>query len=135
MRELELFVTGHRGFENPLFHELRRILPGDSGGLKRVYGGIEVTLVQKTDYPWDGRVKFAVQASGVGVWTLALRVPGWCRKATVKVNGTSMMLTPKKGFVHIKREWMAGDRVELALSMPVEQVAVNPLARQVTGRD
>jgi DUF1680 family protein len=97
-------------------------------------GGTEAMLVQQTDYPWDGRVKFTVQPSSAATWTLALRIPGWCRQAEVKVNGKVMDTVARKGFAHLKREWQKGDTVKLTLAMPVEQVRVNPRTRQVTGK-
>jgi 23S rRNA (guanine2445-N2)-methyltransferase / 23S rRNA (guanine2069-N7)-methyltransferase len=43
MQNLKLFVTGHKGFETLLYHELRAIL-GESGAvLQKKYGGIEVS--------------------------------------------------------------------------------------------
>lgn len=97
-------------------------------------GSTGVTLVQETDYPWDGAVKFTVEPSAVSTWTLALRIPGWCRAAVIKVNNEEIDVKPEKGFVKLRREWKSGDTVALDLVMPVEQMAVNPLARQVTGK-
>mgnify|MGYP003969645927 FL=1 len=39
------FVTGHKGFETALFHEIREIysrVDDDSKQIKKVYGGIEL---------------------------------------------------------------------------------------------
>jgi len=40
---LRLFVTGHKGFETLLFHELRALLSDCGTDLKKVYGGIEIS--------------------------------------------------------------------------------------------
>ncbi len=42
MLNLKLFITGHKGFETPLFHELRGILRADDVKLNKVYGGVEI---------------------------------------------------------------------------------------------
>ena len=42
MFNLKLFITGHKGFETPLFHELRDILQGGDAKLNKVYGGVEI---------------------------------------------------------------------------------------------
>ncbi len=42
MSELKLFVTGHKGFETLLLHELREILAPHSVALRKIYGGVEV---------------------------------------------------------------------------------------------
>jgi 23S rRNA (guanine2445-N2)-methyltransferase / 23S rRNA (guanine2069-N7)-methyltransferase len=43
MQDLKLFVTGHKGFETPLFHELRAILGTTDAVLTKVYGGVEIS--------------------------------------------------------------------------------------------
>lgn len=39
---LRLFITGHKGFETLLFHEIRRILKNLEAKITRRYGGVEV---------------------------------------------------------------------------------------------
>jgi hypothetical protein len=50
---------------------------------------------------------------------LALRTPGWCGKATIKVNGESVNPAKPGAFIDITREWRTGDEVVVKLSMPV----------------
>ncbi|MCJ8328723.1 MAG: glycoside hydrolase family 127 protein [Lentisphaeria bacterium] len=97
-------------------------------------GKTNVTLTQTTDYPWNGKVTIKVNPDSEESWTLALRNPGWCQKVTVKVNGKKVQQKQSKGFILIKREWKKGDKVQLDMEMPVEQIAVHPLARQVVGK-
>ena len=42
MQTLKLFVTGHKGFETPLFHEIREILADLDVVPTKVYGGVEI---------------------------------------------------------------------------------------------
>lgn len=42
MQNLKLFVTGHKGFETPLLHELRLILDSTTAVLRKAYGGVEI---------------------------------------------------------------------------------------------
>jgi len=42
MQTLKLFVTGHKGFETLLFHELRAILGSSDAVLEKKYGGVEI---------------------------------------------------------------------------------------------
>ncbi|MFT5504942.1 MAG: 23S rRNA (guanine2445-N2)-methyltransferase / 23S rRNA (guanine2069-N7)-methyltransferase [Gammaproteobacteria bacterium] len=42
MSTLNLFVTGYKGFETLLFHEIRDILAGQPATIKKQYGGISV---------------------------------------------------------------------------------------------
>jgi DUF1680 family protein len=95
-----------------------------------------VTLIQRTEYPWEGRVELTVATTGSAAWTLALRLPGWCRSARLRVNRQPVALgaITRKGYACLRREWRAGDRVELLLDMPVERVEAHPHARQDNGR-
>ena len=43
MQNLKLFVTGHKGFETLLFHELRTILSATAAELDKQYGGVAIT--------------------------------------------------------------------------------------------
>ena len=42
MQPFKLFVTGHKGFETLLFHELRVVLGGSEAVLEKRYGGVEI---------------------------------------------------------------------------------------------
>ena len=42
MNNLKFFVTGHKGFETQLFHELRDIIDPSAATLKKQYGGIAI---------------------------------------------------------------------------------------------
>lgn len=42
----------------------------------------EITLIQKTDYPWNGNVTINVDdLKGKKEFTLKLRIPAWCSDA------------------------------------------------------
>jgi hypothetical protein len=45
---------------------------------------------------------------------------------TVKVNGKRMRAALKDGYFPVKREWKAGDKVELELDMPVRSSVADP---------
>lgn len=106
------------------------------GEAKLAINGGTAVLKQKTNYPWDGRVEISVQPPhNASEFTLKLRIPGWCRKAGVKVNGKAIDLAgiTHKGYASIGRTWSAGDVVTLDLEMPVERVYSHPTVRQDFG--
>ena len=100
-------------------------------------GRRSVRISQKTQYPWDGAIRLTLDSDCPPArFTLALRIPGWCRKASVKVNGKSVAMgrVVKKGYAHIQREWARGDVVELDFAMPVERIEANPGVRMDCGK-
>lgn len=94
--------------------------------------GRTVSIRQTTAYPWDGAVKLTLK--GAGKMSLLLRVPGWCAKWKLKVNGKSVAATLRKGYLRVARKWADGDRVELVLEMPVRRVYSDVRVRHNGGR-
>jgi len=84
-----------------------------------------VRVTQETDYPWEGDVALILEAEGV--FALHLRIPGWCRRPGLLVNGepTGMAFEPGS-YARLKRVWEKGDEVRLDLPMPVERILSNP---------
>ena len=97
-------------------------------------GGRRVSLTQATGYPWDGTVDLAVGLDGPARFELALRVPGWCRKHALRVNGKAVAAPVRKGYARLRRTWNDGDRVTLILAMPVERVEANPVVDATAGK-
>jgi DUF1680 family protein len=98
-------------------------------------GGRKVLIEQKTDYPWSERVRLRIRPDEPVRFTLALRIPGWCRGAAAKLNGSSLSLKPtRSGYARLRRLWRTGDEVVLTLPMPVERVEANPAVVADAGR-
>lgn len=98
----------------------------------------KVGLTQRTEYPFEGDVEIEVAPETDGAeFTLWLRVPTWCTgkgfvpgelyryddgvdvEAEVSVNGRKVRARAVRGFIPVRREWHAGDKVLLTLPMPV----------------
>lgn len=94
-----------------------------------------VTVVQQTDYPWDGEVELVVEPQVERTFALYLRIPGWCRKATLRVNREAVdTATKPETYAELRRAWKAGDTVQLSLEMPVERVLCHPLVLENADR-
>ena len=76
-----------------------------------------VAFDEKTDYPFAERIVLAVKAAPGQPFPLKVRVPGWCAKAAVAVNGAPVALAVSKGFATLTRAWRAGDEVTLDFPM------------------
>jgi uncharacterized protein len=82
-------------------------------------GDLSVCLRQETDYPNSGKVVLAVEPSRPAEFPLTLRIPRWCKTATLSVNGRPVDNVAKPGNWHtIRRLWKSGDTV--TLEMPME---------------
>jgi len=90
----------------------------------------------ETDYPWNGRVRMEILSASSGPWTLSLRIPGWCRKATYSSTdqSTTAAVANEKGYLVLRRTWQAGDWVELNLDMPPVWMEAHPNIRACEGR-
>ncbi len=102
--------------------------------------GSGVRLVQRTDYPFSGRMELAIEpSSGEQEFELKVRIPGWARgepvpgdlyayddafrgEVVLSVNGERADAGTKNGFASIRRVWRKGDNVVLELPMTVRRV-------------
>ena len=84
----------------------------------KVGDGAEVRIVEETGYPFEEEVHFTLHTPRDVRFPLMLRIPRWCRRATVLLNGEDLgVKTEPLSYVVIDRKWKDGDRVKLALPM------------------
>ena len=90
--------------------------------------GQRVELRQTTRYPWAGDVTLALTLPQPAHFALRLRIPGWCRRAAVSVNGVAVDMEGRldRRYLVLARTWQPGDRITLELDMPVEQIHAHP---------
>lgn len=107
-----------------------------AGRARLSVGGVNVSLQQKTQYPWQGEIQLRVEPEQTVEFALRLRVPAWCRSASLSINGTTFDIGAMmdRGYAHIKRRWQKGDEVKLSLDMPAERVYANPEVLADVGR-
>lgn len=86
----------------------------------KVGDGTEVKLIETTKYPFEESVHFTVQTSKPVLFPLYLRIPAWCKGATVNVNGKAMSIKAEPGgYVKLTNTWKNGDKIKLQLPMEV----------------
>jgi hypothetical protein len=84
----------------------------------KVGDGTPVNFKVETHYPFEESVALTLGMDKPVTFPLYLRIPGWCRNATLAVNGQNVAVTPEPGkFVRVEREWQPGDAVALRLPM------------------
>ncbi len=82
----------------------------------------EVTIAQKTGYPFSGTVELKISADKAVQFPLYLRIPGWAEGAAVSVNGKPVAEKPVPGnFLKLERKFKSGDLVKLEFPMRVRQ--------------
>jgi DUF1680 family protein len=98
--------------------------------------GHQVTLIQETDYPRSGNIKFKIKTEKEKNFTLALRIPGWCEHAKLRINGEDINLISlmDNGYALIDRRWKENDSVELLLSMTCKLIEAHPQVRANAGK-
>ncbi|GAB3262348.1 glycoside hydrolase family 127 protein [Larkinella harenae] len=79
----------------------------------------DVTIRETTRYPFEEGIQLELTTASSVQFPLHLRIPSWCRKATVAVNGETVQ-TPEGGQVIVlNRTWKNGDKVTLTFPMAV----------------
>ena len=102
----------------------------------------ELKIEQETTYPWDGRVTLTLGQTSPASFDLCIRIPGWAGNVAIpsdlyaftdtiesrigiQVNGKVANYRPDKGYAVLHRHWKKGDRVDIALPMPVRRIRAN----------
>ncbi|HSC55081.1 MAG TPA: glycoside hydrolase family 127 protein [Phnomibacter sp.] len=93
-----------------------------------LHDGTKISLEETTNYPWSGAVQLQVNELSKKETNIFLRIPGWCKKYTVKQNGKLLSLKAVGGFVQLQVK--AKDKIELNLDMPATLIESNPLVEE-----
>jgi len=80
-----------------------------------VLGGVRVE--QRTEYPSDGKIEIGIGPARAAEFAVHVRVPGWCVKPVVSVNGEVVSGVVPGKYVVVKRVWKKGDKIEVELPM------------------
>ncbi|APB36847.1 glycoside hydrolase family 127 protein [Heyndrickxia coagulans] len=102
---------------------------------EREIAGKKVKIRQHTNYPWDGNIQLNIETEESVEFTIAVRIPSWCKNAIVRINGEEVALQSciRKGYAYLSRKWHH-DLIELNLEMKVERIRANPHVRENIGK-
>ncbi len=107
--------------------------------------GTPVEVVQKTDYPWGGRVSITLNPGQPRAFALHVRIPDRHTSALytespivrgltgLRVNGEVVHARIKKGYAVIRRQWHHGDRVDLDLPIINKKITADKRIRADLG--
>jgi hypothetical protein len=90
----------------------------------KVATGVNVRIHEETTYPFEESVRFHVTLTDKkiesAVFPLHFRIPGWCSKAEIRVNGKLWSKPASGKNAKVYREWKSNDQVELILPMKID---------------
>lgn len=110
-------------------------------------GKNDVPVTMETNYPWDGKIKIAVNPKSKTKFAMNLRIPGWAQgeavpgdlfvfenksktNFTITLNGKPLSYKMENGYAIIERDWKKGDVIELNLPMEVKRIVSRPEVKQ-----
>lgn len=104
------------------------------GDVHAAVSGKDLELAVRTGYPWTGEVRIVVASEEPVRGKLCLRIPAWCERTRMGLNGKQEAPELQRGYWVIDREWQKGDLVELLFDMPVRRVEADPRAEALRGQ-
>jgi len=94
--------------------------------------GSNVTVEEKTDYPWDGLIEFKIDAESE--FTLFLRKPGWSKNFSIFLNRKEIQPTLEKGYITVRKRWEKGDTLKVNFPMEIEFLESHPKVKDNVGK-
>jgi DUF1680 family protein len=86
----------------------------------KVGDGTQVVLHEETHYPFENTIDIKVRTEKNVRFPLYLRVPSWCEKASVRINGKTLYsASTPASYIRIEDEWKNGDNVSITLPMKI----------------
>lgn len=101
----------------------------DNGLAATLYGPCSVskeinntllTIDCKSSYPFEDKIEMKMKMSQNIEMPLYFRIPEWCKKSIVKINGKTIVLKPENGFAKISRVWKNNDAITLVFPMSLK---------------
>lgn len=96
---------------------LAALVYGPTSVTAKVGNGRLVTINEETGYPFKEQIRFTIECEDAVEFPFHLRIPGWCKSFSIKINSAAQQVEAENGIVILNREWKPGDRVELDLGM------------------
>lgn len=120
----------------PLFCSRQWMKKGDNGIVAAMYAPSsfttklkgsknEITIQEETNYPFEETIRFRMKMKRSTPFSFWLRIPQWCKGASITINGQAADIVCKAGtFVEVQRKFSDGDIIELKLPMKAKSVSM-----------
>lgn len=108
--------------------------------------GTDVEVVQRTDYPWSGKVSITLNPKQAKRFSVFLRVPNWKTSSlytgappvqglvSLALNGQAISPSITRGYAAVIRDWERGDTIELVLPLTVQRLTADERIEADRGR-
>lgn len=95
----------------------------------------DVLITQKTNYPWDGKIKIDVSTSSPKEFSIFLRIPSWTdNDFKVRLNGKQIDYLIENGYLKIRKNWQGSSLIEIELPMKARRIKSHPFVRENTDK-
>ncbi len=118
----------NHGFAWPYYNEFLVMASPDDGAAITLYGactanmkvsdGKDITIEEKTNYPFEDQVVLTLHMAEDVTFPLYLRIPSWCQGASLKLNGQTVGTNMTPGtYARLQQTFSDGDVLVLTLPM------------------
>lgn len=84
-----------------------------------VANNIPVKIEEITDYPFNEQINLHISLKKSVLFPLQLRIPSWCNKPVIKLNGRLLSGVKSGEMFTVNRSWKNGDQLTLNFPMTV----------------
>jgi len=118
--------------------------------VKIPFGGDTLHLRLTSSFPWTGNISVEVLHAPQQALSLQFRIPGWARNQAVPsdlygykkgeshntfyLNDSILSPLPTSPYLHMRKRWQVGDRIQLNFDMPVRMVSAHPSVASCQGQ-
>lgn len=108
-------------------------IPVDANINLKLDGGKALKLAVSGNYPYGNSYAITVE-EGCPNAEIDVRIPGWAEGVYLKLNGELLNEKMQDGFCCIKRDWIAGDKIEVAYDAKVRCLHADPRVSDDAGK-
>jgi uncharacterized protein len=106
---------------------------GSNGKIK--VNGKELSITQKTNYPWDGKIEISLKTDQPIDSTLCFRLPEWCEEYSYHFSGrTNKGVEVKNGYVCMDTSIDGEETLIIDFAMKVQKVRMDPRVKEDLGK-
>ncbi len=105
------------------------------GGELELSAEIGGKIILSADYPYGGQLKYSFKPDGEKMsFTLAVRIPDWSKKTTVRLNEKEILPEVIDGYAYIAGAFTAEDTLSVNFDMSVKRVYADERAACNSGK-